>query len=56
MLSKRAFLGLLIFAWVPFLVRAVQFYVAANYPQVAIIAPNAATFRDFLAAGHVRSS
>jgi ABC-2 type transport system permease protein len=49
MLTKRAFLGLLIFAWVPFLVRAVQFYVAANYPQVAqIIAPNAATFRDFV--------
>jgi ABC-2 type transport system permease protein len=49
MLTKRAFLGLLIFAWVPFLVRAVQFYVAANYPQVAqIIAPDAATFRDFV--------
>jgi ABC-2 type transport system permease protein len=49
MLAKRAFLGLLIFAWVPFLVRAVQFYIAANYPQVSqIIAPNAATFRDFV--------
>jgi ABC-2 type transport system permease protein len=49
MLVKRAFLGLLIFAWVPFLVRAVQFYVAANYPQVAqMIAPDAATFRDFI--------
>ncbi|MBA3948504.1 MAG: hypothetical protein H0X44_00995 [Acidobacteria bacterium] len=49
MLQKRAFLGLLIFAWVPFLVRAVQFYVAANYPQVSqIIAPAASTFRDFV--------
>lgn len=49
MIAKRAFLGLLIFAWVPFLVRSVQFYIAANYPQVAqIIAPNAATFRDFV--------
>jgi len=49
MLQKRAFLGLLIFAWVPFLVRAVQFYVAANYPQVSqIIAPAATTFRDFV--------
>jgi ABC-2 type transport system permease protein len=49
MLQKRAFLGLLIFAWVPFLVRAVQFYIAANYPQVSgLIAPNAATFRDFI--------
>jgi ABC-type transport system involved in multi-copper enzyme maturation permease subunit len=47
MITKRAFLGLLIFAWVPFLVRAVQFWVVANYPQVSqIIAPNAATFRD----------
>ncbi len=49
MLTKRAFLGLLIFAWVPFVVRAVQFYFAANYPQFAqIIAPTAATFRDFV--------
>lgn len=49
MLQKRAFLGLLIFAWVPFLVRAVQFYVAANYPQVSqIIAPASSTFRDFV--------
>lgn len=49
MLQKRAFLGLLIFAFVPFLVRAVQFYIAANYPQVSnLIAPNAATFRDFI--------
>ena len=47
MLQKRAFIGLLIFAFVPFLVRAVQFWVVANYPQVSqIIAPNAATFRD----------
>jgi len=49
MLAKRAFLGLLIFAFVPLLVRAVQFYFAANYPQVsALIAPTAATFRDFV--------
>jgi len=49
MLAKRAFLGLLIFAFVPFLVRAVQFYLAANYPQFAtVIAPNAATFRDIV--------
>ena len=50
MIAKRAFLGLLIFAFVPFLVRAVQFWVVANYPQVSqIIAPNAATFRDVVA-------
>jgi hypothetical protein len=32
MLRKRAFLGLLLFAWLPFVVRAVQIYVATNFP------------------------
>jgi ABC-2 type transport system permease protein len=48
MLRKRAFLGLLIVSWGPFLVRAVQIYVTANYPQVAMFAPTAETFRQFL--------
>jgi ABC-type transport system involved in multi-copper enzyme maturation permease subunit len=48
MIRKRAFLGLLIFAWFPFVVRAVQIYVTANYPQVAMFAPTAETFRQFL--------
>ena len=48
MLRKRAFLGLLLFAWIPFIVRAVQVYIAANFPQAAILAPTAATFREFL--------
>ena len=48
MIRKRTFLGLLIFAWFPFLVRAVQIYVTANYPQVAMFAPTAQTFREFL--------
>lgn len=48
MIRKRAFLGLLIFAWMPFLVRAVQVYVTTNYPQVAMFAPTAETFREFL--------
>ena len=48
MIRKRAFLGLLLFAWFPFLVRAVQIYVTANYPQVAMFAPTAETFRQFL--------
>ena len=48
MIRKRAFLGLLIFAWLPFLVRAVQIYVTTNYPQVAMFAPTAETFRQFL--------
>jgi ABC-type transport system involved in multi-copper enzyme maturation permease subunit len=48
MLRKRTFLGLLLFAWFPFIVRAVQVYVTANYPQVAMFAPTAETFRQFL--------
>jgi len=48
MLRKRAFMGLLVFAWIPFVVRAVQIYVTTNYPQVAMFAPTAETFRQFL--------
>jgi ABC-2 type transport system permease protein len=47
-LRERRFLGLLLLAWAPFLVRAVQIYVAANYPQASFLAPSAATFREFL--------
>ncbi len=48
MLRKRAFLGILIFAWMQFVVRAVQIYLAENIPQASILAPTAETFRDFL--------
>ena len=48
MIRKRTFLGLLIFAWFPFVARAIQIYVTANYPQVAVFAPTAETFRQFL--------
>jgi len=48
MFAKRAFLGLLLLAWFPFFVRAVQFYAAANLPQAAMLAPSADTFRQFL--------
>jgi ABC-type transport system involved in multi-copper enzyme maturation permease subunit len=49
MLRKRVFIGLLVFAWLPFVVRAVQIYVASNYPQTAtFLAPDAKMFRDFL--------
>ena len=48
LIRKRIFLGLLIFAWLPFLVRAVQIYVTTNYPQAQMFAPDAKTFRDFL--------
>ena len=48
LIRKRIFMGLLIFAWAPFIVRAVQFYISANYPQAAILTPGAETFRQYL--------
>jgi ABC-type transport system involved in multi-copper enzyme maturation permease subunit len=48
LIRKRVFLGLLMFAWLPFVVRAVQIYVTANFPQAAMLAPTAKTFREFL--------
>jgi ABC-2 type transport system permease protein len=47
-LAQRQFLALLLLAWLPFVVRAVQIYAAANLPQMAFIAPTAETFRQFL--------
>jgi ABC-2 type transport system permease protein len=49
MLRKRMFIGLLLFGWLPFVVRAVQIYIASNYPQTAaLLAPDAKMFRSFL--------
>ena len=49
MLRKRLFIGLLLFAWLPFVVRAVQIYVSINYPQTApVLGADAKLFRDFL--------
>jgi ABC-type transport system involved in multi-copper enzyme maturation permease subunit len=48
MLGKRKFLGLLIVAWLPFVVRAVMMYFAANFPQMSMIAPSPESFRQFL--------
>jgi hypothetical protein len=49
MLTRRAFLAVLLFAWLPFVVRAVQIYIAPTIPQVAaVLAPDARMFRDFL--------
>ena len=46
--GKRAFIALLLLSWLPFVVRAVQIFAAANYPQLSFIAPTAETFRQFL--------
>jgi ABC-2 type transport system permease protein len=46
---KRTFVGLLLLAWLPFVVRAVQVYIAANFAQAeALLGVKAETFREFL--------
>ncbi len=48
MIRKRMFLALLLLAWLPFIIRAVQIYLSANWPQASLLAPTAETFREFL--------
>jgi ABC-2 type transport system permease protein len=45
---RRAFVYLMIVAWIPAIVRGVQIYAAANFPQAAFLAITPQTFRDFL--------
>jgi ABC-2 type transport system permease protein len=47
-MKKRAFMGLMLFALAPFIVRAVQMWFSSNYPQASMLAPSAQTFREFL--------
>lgn len=46
-LKRRAFIGVLLLAWMPFIVRAVQIYIAANFPQATMLAMKPETFRAF---------
>ncbi len=46
--KKRAFLGLLFLAWLPFIVRVVQAYFSTTFAQVEALAINADTYRTFL--------
>ena len=48
MLGKKAFLGLMLMAWMPFVFRAIQIYAAANLPQAQLLALTPETFREFL--------
>jgi ABC-type transport system involved in multi-copper enzyme maturation permease subunit len=49
LLARKAFVGLQIFAWVPFVVRAVQIYAVANVPQAGnILRVDPAMFRSFV--------
>jgi ABC-2 type transport system permease protein len=47
MVRRRLFTGLLLLAWLPFVVYAVQLYLAANFPQASMLAATPKTFRDF---------
>jgi ABC-2 type transport system permease protein len=47
MIGKRKFLGLLLLAWLPFLIEAIRFYFAANFPQVSMLAATRETYREF---------
>ncbi len=46
--KRRTFLYLMLLAWIPCVVRAVQTYVAANFPQASFLGISPRTFRDFL--------
>jgi len=48
-LSKRVFLAVMLIAWVPFIVRAVQIYVVTMYPTIRQAAPvDAHMFQSFI--------
>lgn len=47
-IKKRLFIGLLIGAWIPFVVAAVMVYLNANFPQFTLLSITAQRFRDFL--------
>ena len=47
-LRERRSLALLLLAWIPFSVRALQFYASASFAQLSFLAPGADTFREFL--------
>lgn len=47
-ITKRLFIALMLVAWVPFIVRVVQFYFATTLAQARFLAPTGETFREFL--------
>src|SRR4051794_38967316 len=49
MMSRKFFMALQLLAWAPFIVRTVQIYAAANYPQAAsLLKVDAVMFRNFI--------
>lgn len=47
-ITKRVFIAVMIMAWAPFVIRAVQIYFSATVAQAAFLAPKGETFREFL--------
>ena len=47
-ITRRLFIALMLIAWVPFIVRVVQFYFATTLAQARFLAPTGETFREFL--------
>lgn len=47
-LVQRKYIGLMLLAWTPFIVRTAQAWAAANVPQAALLALKPETFREFL--------
>lgn len=47
-ITKRIFIGMMLFAWMPYVVQAVRIYVSATFTQAAFLAPKGETFREFL--------
>jgi ABC-2 type transport system permease protein len=47
-LRERRFLALLLLAWTPFMVRALQIYASTSFSQLSFLAPGPETFREFL--------
>src|ERR1051325_4200603 len=47
-ITKRIFIGVMIFAWLPYVVQAVRIYVSNVVAQASFLAPKGETFREFL--------
>jgi ABC-type transport system involved in multi-copper enzyme maturation permease subunit len=47
-ITRRIFIGLMIFAWLPYVVQAVRIYVSNIMAQASFLAPKGETFREFL--------
>jgi ABC-type transport system involved in multi-copper enzyme maturation permease subunit len=47
-ITKRVFIGVMLMAWLPFVIRAVAIYFSQAVTQAAFLAPKGETFREFL--------